>query len=191
MTKEVKILGLAALAAIAFFAFNSIKAEYARIQSRVEVTQAKVDALADELASTTKTVNAAIKSLADRFLANEEREIGLANEASPVKANIVKADILKTELEKLNDVNSLFKPTSSVPTIIVHTMNGCGPCKKWVENDSERWRNSGWEVVVLPPEEDPSKRYPWFEIIDRDGKRFEVNGPLNNANFNAGRAGVK
>ena len=181
-------MGLAALAAIAFFAFNSIKAEYARIQSRVEVTQAKVDALADELAATSKTVHDAIKRFTVRFMQIEgelkpmtKEEAEAFNDLQNVEKVPVKGD----------SVNSLLERTSSVPTIIMHTTPSCGPCKKWVENDSERWRNSGWEVVVLPPEEDPSKRYPWYEIIDRDGKRFEVNGPLNNSNFNAARAGAK
>ena len=190
MTKEAKILGLAALAAIAFFAFNSLKNEYTRIQSRVEVTQAKVDALADELASTTKTVHAAIKSLTDRFLADEEREIGLVNEASPVRADIVKADILKAELEKLNDVNRLSERTSSVPTIIMHSGYSCGPCNAWLSNEMPRWLQSGWKIEVVK-EIDSVRAWPWYEITDRDGKQFEVNGPLTNNNFNAARAGVK
>jgi len=174
MTKEVKILTIAALIFLSFFAYGKWQTEYARITSRVEVTQAKVDALADELQATTATIHAAIRSLTDRFLANEEREIGLANEASPVKSTITKPDA--------------GIPASTVPTIIMHTMNGCGPCKKWVENDADRWRNAGWSVVVLPPEEGhPS--YPWFEITDRDGKRFQVDGPLNNTNFNAAKLG--
>ena len=177
MTKEAKIVVFAVLAAIAFFAFNSIKTEYGRIQSRVEVTQAKVDALADELASTTKTVHAAIKSLTDRFLANEEREIGLVNEASPVK-----------EIE--TGVNSLSERTSSVPTIIMHSGYSCGPCNAWISNEMPRWIQSGWRVEVIK-ELETGRSWPWFEITDRDGKRFEVNGPLTNNNFNAARAGAK
>jgi hypothetical protein len=188
MTKEAKIVGLAALAAIAFFAFNSIKAEYARIQSRVEVTQAKVDALADELARTTGAVHAAIKSLTDRFLANAAGSVDI--DISTKTQDKASVDNEKTVVRS-TDVNSLPERTSSVPTILMHTTDNCGPCKAWVKNDSERWRNSGWEVVVLPPETGHPFGYPWFEITDRDGKQFEVNGPLTNNNFNAARAGAK
>lgn len=183
-------MSIGVLGFLALFAFHSIKTEYARIQSRVEVTQAKVDLLADELARTTGAVHAAIKSLTDRFFANEEREIGLVNEASPVNADIVKADILKAELEKLNDVNSLSERTSSVPLIIMHSGHSCGPCNAWISNDMPRWLQSGWKVEVVK-ELDTVRAWPWYEITDRDGKQFQVDGPLNNSNFNAARAGAK
>jgi hypothetical protein len=162
-----------------------MKTEYARITSRVEVTQAKVDALADELASTTKTVHAAIKSLTDRFLANEERELGLVNETSPVS----EVPLISSTKTQVDSGISEQKQAVSVPVIIMHTTDNCGPCKAWVKNDSERWRNSGWDVVVLPPETGHPMGYPWFEITDRDGSRFEVNGPLDNAKFQAAKRG--
>lgn len=48
-------------------AVSTARTEYARIQARIETTQAKVDALADELTETTGTIHAAIKSITDRF----------------------------------------------------------------------------------------------------------------------------
>jgi hypothetical protein len=53
-----------------------------------------------------------------------------------------------------------------------------------------RWIQSGWRVEVIK-ELETGRSWPWFEITDRDGKQFEVNGPLTNNNFNAARAGVK
>ena len=182
-----KIVGLAALAAIAFFAFTSIKTEYARIQTRVEVTQAKVDALADELQATTVTVHAAIKSLTDRFLANQagsvDNEISTKIQDESVVDN-EKASVRSTVL------NSLSERTSTVPTIIMHSGYSCGPCNAWLSNDMPSWLQSGWKVEVIK-EMDSVRAWPWYEITDRDGKRFEVNGPLTNNNFNAARAGAK
>jgi len=171
MTKRAKIVIAAAIGLAAFFAFDWLKTEYARIQLRVEVTQAKVDLLADELASTTKTVHAAIKSLTDRFLANDLEKVAAKS------------------IEK-QDVNSLSERTSSVPTIIMHSGYSCGPCNAWLSNDMPRWLQSGWKVEVVK-ELDTVRSWPWYEITDRDGKQFEVNGPLNNNNFNAARAGAK
>ena len=177
----------AAIGLAALFAFSSMKTEYARITSRVETTQAKVDSLADELQATTATVHAAIRSLTDRFLANEEREIGLVNETSPVS----EVPLISSTKTQVDSGISEPKQAVSVPVIIMHTTPSCGPCKKWVQNDAERWRNSGWSVVVLPPETGHPAGYPWFEITDRDGKQFQVDGPLNNNNFNAAKAGAK
>jgi hypothetical protein len=189
MTKEVKIVIAAAIGLAAFFAFSSIKTEYARITSRIEETQLRIDAVADESKEAIEDIRKVIKTM-QQWLT----KIAMQQDANQGQetSDIVKADILKAELEKLNDVKSLSERASnSVPTIIMHTMNGCGPCKKWVENDAARWRNAGWDVVVLPPEEGHPAGYPWFEIIDRDGKQFQVDGPLTNSNFNAAKAGVK
>jgi len=177
MTKEAIIVGLAALAAIAFFAFNSISNEYARIQSRFETTQAKVDALADELQATTKTVHAAIKSLTDRFLAGD------AVEAEMVET-IKEIDVAN----KLLDSLTLSKPTQ--PKIIMHSGHSCGPCNAWIARDMPRWIQSGWTVEVVK-ELDTGRSWPWYEITDRDGSQFQVDGPLNNTNFNASKAGAK
>lgn len=176
MKKELFILILAVIGFAIFLASNSIKTEYARIQSRVEVTQAKVDLLADELNATTATIHAAIRSLTDRFLAGQET------------SDIVKADMLKAELEKLNDVNSLSERTSSVPKIIMHSGYDCGPCNAWIARDMPKWIQSGWTVEVVK-ELDTGRSWPWYEITDKDGKKFEVNGPLNRDNFNAAKLG--
>ena len=176
MSKELKIVIAAAIGLAALFAFSSMKTEYARITSRVETTQAKVDSLADELQATTATVHAAIRSLTDRFLAGEET------------ADIAKADMLKAELEKLNDVNSLSERTSSVPTIIMHSGHSCGPCNAWIARDMPKWMQSGWRVEVVK-ELESQRAWPWYEITDRDGKQFQVDGPLDNAKFQAAKRG--
>jgi outer membrane murein-binding lipoprotein Lpp len=167
MSKEVKILIAAAIGFALFFAFNSVQAEYARITKRVETTHAKVDALADELQATTATIHAAIRSLTDRFLAGQEQSAGLTTEASPVMP--VVASVI-------------------VPTIVMHSGYDCGPCNAWLSNEMQRWTQSGWRVNVVK-ELDSIRSWPWYEITDRDGSRFEVTGPLTNDNFNAAKRG--
>lgn len=102
MTKEAKIMIVAALVFLSFFAYGKWQTEYARITSRVEVTQAKVDSLADELQATTATIHAAIKSITDRFLAgdylDEDEQLadsGLFGAARSSKWSEVRRDFLK------------------------------------------------------------------------------------------------
>ena len=178
MTKEAKILTTVTIGFL-FFAFNSLSTEYSRIQARVEVTQAKVDALADELAATTATVHAAIKRFTERFLAIES-EAELAKAVPVIKA---------TEMQGISDV-STPKTGVSVPVIIMHSGYSCGPCNAWISNEMPKWMQSGWKVEVIK-ELDSARAWPWYEITDRDGKQFQVDGPLNNNNFQVAKAGVK
>ena len=161
MTKEVKILIVSALIFLSFFAYGKVKDEYSRITSRVEVTQAKVDSLADELQATTATIHAAIKSITDRFLAREGQEIGLENQASPVIA---------------------------IPTIVMHSGETCGPCKAWIATRMPLYQQQGWKVQVLK-ETETNRRWPWYEITDADGSHFQVDGPLDNDKFQAAKRG--
>ena len=165
MTKEVKIVIASAIGLGLLLAFNSIQTEYARITKRVETTQAKVEALADELKATTATIHAAIRSLTDRFLAGEGQEIGLESELSPVIA--------------------------TAPTILMHSSPTCGPCLKWKNNELERWTKAGWQVAVIDEENCERAKWPWYEITDRDGSQFEVIGPLSKDNFKAAKARAK
>ena len=175
MSERAKIVIAAAIGLGLFFAFNSLQTEYARITSRVETTQAKVDALADELQATTATIHAAIKSLADRFLAGESME---AEVVETIKA-----------IDTLNDTLKEVAKTPTVPTILMHSSPTCGPCLKWKNNELERWTKAGWQVAVIDEEHCERAKWPWYEITDRDGKQFEVIGPLNNDNFQAAKRG--
>lgn len=47
---------------------------------------------------------------------------------------------------------------------------------------------SGWKVKVLK-ETETNRPWPWYEITDADGSRFEVDGPLNNEKFQAAKRG--
>ena len=148
---------------------NAATQEYSRIKSRLEQTQAKVDALADELKATTKTIHAAIKSLAERFA----RQV----EAKPVEAVEHTAATVKT-------IEPLVQPR-----IIMHSADEevfiCGPCKAWIRDEMSKWKNVGWDVQVIK-EVETKRGWPWYEITDRDG-RFEVQGSLTTEKFLAAK----
>ena len=135
---------------------NAATQEYARLKSRLEATQAKVDALTDELKATTKTIHAAIKALTERFA----RQSVERTDSAPIK-----------------------KPTQ--PRIIMHSSDTCGPCRAWITTEKAKWEQVGWDVEVRK-EIETNRRWPWYEITDRDG-RFEVDGPLTTDKFIAAK----
>lgn len=265
MTKELKSVIASAIGLGLILAFNSIQTEYARITKRVETTQAKVDALADELQATTATIHAAIRSLTDRFLAGEADGVnsflertnsdhddqlsdeGLFGAARSGKWSEVRRDFLRQhptceacgiesdlnvhhikpfnqfpelELEPSNLItlcrkhhfevghlgnwrtaNATVRDDAAkiriglgrqvaIPTIVMHSGYDCGPCNAWISREMPRWIQSGWAVEMVK-ELDTARSWPWYEITDRDGSKFEVNGPLNNDNFQAAKAGAK
>jgi outer membrane murein-binding lipoprotein Lpp len=144
------------------FAGNAATQEYSRIKTRLEATQAKVDALTDELKATTKTIHAAIKSLAERFT-KQSFEVVEHNTGEPIKT---------------------FEPPVQ-PTIIMHSADSCGPCKAWIRDELIKWESVGWIVQVIK-ETETKRGWPWYEITDRDG-RFEVQGPLTTDKFLASK----
>jgi outer membrane murein-binding lipoprotein Lpp len=141
------------------FAGNAATQEYTRIKTRLEATQAKVDKLTDELAATTKTIHAAIKSLAERF-AKQSFEVVDHKTSEPIK--------------------TLEPPSKAV--IVMHSADSCGPCKAWIRDELAKWKSVGWDVQVVK-EIETKRGWPWYEITDRDGKRFEVDGALTTEKF--------
>jgi len=144
------------------FAGNAATQEYTRIKTRLEATQAKVDKLTDELAATTKTIHAAIKALAERF-SKQSFEV-VEHKTEPIKT---------------------FEPPKQA-LIVMHSADSCGPCRAWIATEKDKWEQVGWSVQVVK-EIDSERGWPWYEITDRDGKRFEVDGPLTNDKFSAAK----
>ena len=254
MTKEARILIVAALIFLSFFAYGKWQTEYARITSRVEVTQAKVDLLADELQATTATIHTAIKSITDRFLSGDDfdedeqlADDGLYGAARSGKWSEVRRDFLKLhpaceacgvttdlnchhikpfsqfpelELDPSNLItlcrkhhfevghlgnwrtaNATVREDAAririglgrqiaIPTIVMHSGETCGPCRAWIANRMPMYIQSGWKVKVLK-ETSTNRPWPWYEITDADGSRFEVDGPLNNEKFQAAKSVAK
>jgi len=141
---------------------NAATQEYTRLKTRLETTQAKVDALTDELKATTKTIHAAIKSLTERFARQVESkpfEVVETKQADPIK--------------------------TVQPRIIMHSSDTCGPCRAWIATEKSKWENVGWMVEVIK-ETETNLGWPWYRIIDNDGT-FDVIGPLTNDKFLAAK----
>lgn len=141
---------------------NAATQEYTRIKTRLETTQAKVDKLADELRETTKTIHAAIKSLTERFVRQAEAKPIIENKTEPIKTLPVQ------------------------PLIVMHSSDTCGPCRAWIATEKAKWQSAGWDVQVVK-EIETKRGWPWYEITDRDGQSFEVNGTLTTEKFLAAK----
>jgi len=128
--------------------------EYQSIKARLAITQAKVDALADETNATVEILGAAIQDLRDVF------------------AKLSSDD--KPSLDQ-------YKPTIK-PRIVMHSGASCGPCNVWKSKEQSKWEQVGWTVDVLT-EIESTRFWPWFEIHDSDGSLFEVDGPLTRDSF--------
>ena len=146
---------------------NAATQEYTRIKTRLEATQAKVDKLTDELAATTKTIHAAIKALAERFT-KQSFDVVEHKAGEPIK--------------------TMEPPKQAV--IVMHSADedkvSCGPCKAWIRDELAKWKSVGWAVQVIK-ETETKRGWPWYEITDRDGAKFEVDGPLTNDKFLAAK----
>ena len=167
---------------LSLFAGNAATQEYSRIRSRIETTQAKVDALAEELKETTATIHAAIKSITDRF------SKAIDDRAMQVSEDLRKE--IRKDSKPLAPVKAL--ETQKQPRIVMHSADEekgvvCGPCRAWIKTEKAKWEKVGWDVQVVK-EIETKRGWPWFEIYDRDGGKFEVDGPLTIDKFFASKA---
>ena len=139
-------------------AILAVNHEYQQIKARLAITQNKVDALADETDATVEILGAAIEDLREvfkRFKAEQSTP-----EVTPEVAPEVK------------------------PRIVMHSGKGCAPCEKWKRESMQVWKNVGWDVEVIDEKpEQATKQWPWFEVYDSDGSRFEVDGALTRDTF--------
>ncbi len=146
------IVGVAALL--------GLNSEYQAIKARLAITQAKVDALADETNATVEILGAAIQDLRELF----------AKLSSDTKPSL-----------------DQYKPTPEAapqikPTIVMHSGASCGPCNDWKSKQMPVWLQAGWDVQVIT-EVESNRFWPWFEVQDSDGSRFEVDGQLTKDSF--------
>ena len=135
-----------------------MRKEYQRLTDRVEVTQTKIDKVADESEKAIRDVRSVIASVVLRF-------------SQEMQAKQVVADIVKQS-----------EPVTIKPTIIMHSGPNCGPCITWKSNSMPSWLKAGWAVEVID-ETETKRGWPWFEITDGKGRTFEVDGALTNDKF--------
>lgn len=143
----------------------SVMTEYKSIKARLATTQNKVDALADETNATVEILGAAITDLRELFAK-------LSPEAKPSLPSY------KPTQEAPKEANL----PRSKPTIIMHSGASCGPCNDWKAKQMPAWTKQGWDVQVIT-EVESDRMWPWFEVQDSDGIRFEVDGALTSDTF--------
>lgn len=142
--------------------------EYQAIKARLAITQAKVDALADETNATVEILGAAVQDLRDVFAR-------LSSDAKP------SLDQYKPTPEVTPQFSPQFIPQVK-PRIVMHSGASCGPCNLWKSKEQSKWERVGWTVDVLT-EIESTRLWPWFEVYDSDGSRFEVDGALTRDTF--------
>ena len=89
-------------------------------------------------------------------------------------------------IEEPKQPKLISQPVETIPTIEMHSGDGCGPCKAWIATEMPKWQKAGWTVKVIK-ETTTSVGWPWFDITDRDGLRFSVYGPLTTDTFIAAK----
>ena len=158
-------------------ALVAVNHEYQQIKTRLATTQAKIDALTDETNATVEILGAAIQDLRELFAK-------LSSEAKPSLPSY------KPDLEATQEVPKEADLPRSKPTIIMHSGSSCGPCNAWKSKQMPVWTKAGWDVQVIT-EIESNRMWPWFEVQDSDGTKFEVNGALTVESFRAGKVGAK
>lgn len=235
------IIGILVLA-FALVGYTEARKEYQRLCDRVEVTQSKIDKVADDSSAAIADVRNTIANLSEIFARSQQEsehatehasELLLSGESRSPKWPAVRAKFIKShpvceacgskdelnvhhcksfhefpelELDPTNLItlcrehhfsvghlgnwkktNALVREDAAIlrnavkitikPTIVMHSGPNCGPCIAWKANSKSTWDRAGWSIDVI--EETETKRsWPWFEITDFDGLRFEVSGPL-------------
>ena len=152
------------LAGSAYIAFSFVSQEYANIRSAIGETKSKTDAVADETKATMEAIKQTIEDLRSKFMT---LEMQMAKQ---------------TEQKTVDDVAEEQPKPAVKPTIVMHTTAGCPPCEQWKQLAKPVWEAIGWNVVVLPPEPFVTQ-FPWFEITDSDGVKFESVGYLTRETF--------
>jgi len=120
-SKDWTLIGFVVIA----IGFATAIREYADVRNRIEITQSKLDVVADETAKTIRDLHSALNDLRKAFRDQE------------AKSHPVAVDPPKTSDPPKKAI---------VPTIVMHTDGNCGICNHWWTHDRPNWERSGWTV---------------------------------------------
>lgn len=172
---------------VGFLAFQAASQEYQRIQRRIEVTQAKVDRVADESAAAIADVRRVIASIVDRFSKSNDSDLQFREMVSSEFGKL-RQEIEKPVEQPKEIIQDALKKASS--KIVMHSGDNCTPCNRWIANSLPVWQSKGWEIEILK-ETETTRSWPWFEVYLPSGKRFEVDGPLTMESYERALKGLE
>lgn len=75
------------------------------------------------------------------------------------------------------------------PKLIMHSIPGCGPC----EQDKRvvcQW-TATWDVEIVTDVPEPGRSYPWYEVEELDGTRFQFTDRISAQAVERGRNVVR
>lgn len=169
-------------------AFQAASQEYRRIQRRIEVTQAKVDLVADESAAAIMDVRRVIASVVDRFAKSTDSDLQFREMVSTELGRLrqdLEAKPVEITKETIHEA-----PKKASCKIVMHSGSNCAPCNAWIMNSLPVWQSKGWEIEILK-ETETTRSWPWFEVYLPSGRSFEVDGPLTIESYERALRGLQ
>lgn len=101
----------------------------------------------------------------DRFADGEKRWFGF-------ESRIEQLEVFRAQQQERSGAAKV----AMKPTVVLYSIEGCGPCEQWWREDSEAWRAAGW--VVRRETSTTSQPTPYWDVWDGE-KWMRVAGKLN------------
>lgn len=99
----------------------------------------------------------------------------------------------------VEEVEEQLRPRDEIapvakPRLTMHTVPGCPPCeadKRIICQWTETWAVEILDDTEMPKEFSIGRRYPWYEVEELDGTRFEFTGQLSQQAIERGRNAIR
>lgn len=194
------VIAIASLCVV-LYVVNEAKQEYARIQTRIELTQAKIDRVAEESATAIKGLRMLLESIIGKFskelddravlientLSNEVYRLKQEIDTKPSKDDVQAVKQAMPESVKTEPTELKAEPKvepKQAPIILMHSGYSCGPCNAWIATEKTKWEGAGWVVNVVK-ETESTRGWPWYEITNSSGAKCEIDGPLTRQKYDS------